>query len=56
MSYGTAGIALGAGVGNIAEALYSCPNFEGAQHDVFINAGPGCAMRAPGQYAGRLCA
>src|SRR5208337_4890695 len=46
VSYGTAGVALGAGVGNVAEALYSCPNFEGAQHDVFINAGPGCAMRA----------
>ncbi|MGA7328479.1 MAG: xanthine dehydrogenase family protein molybdopterin-binding subunit [Rhodomicrobium sp.] len=47
-SYGTAGVTVGAGVGNIAEALYSCPNFQSAQHDVFINAGPGCAMRAPG--------
>jgi xanthine dehydrogenase YagR molybdenum-binding subunit len=52
LSYGTAGIGLGAGVGNNAEALYSCPNFEGAQHDVFINAGPGCAMRAPGNTPG----
>ncbi|MGO9459414.1 MAG: xanthine dehydrogenase family protein molybdopterin-binding subunit [Rhodomicrobium sp.] len=52
VSYGTAGVALGAGVGNVAEALYSCPNFEGAQHDVFINAGPGCAMRAPGNAPG----
>jgi xanthine dehydrogenase YagR molybdenum-binding subunit len=51
-SYGTAGVALGAGVGNIAEALYACPNFAGAQHDVFINAGPGCAMRAPGNAPG----
>lgn len=52
LSYGTAGIGLGAGVGNNAEALYSCPNFEGAQYDVFINAGPGCAMRAPGNTPG----
>ncbi len=52
VSYGTAGIGLGAGVGNNAEALYSCPNFEGAQHDVFINAGPGCAMRGPGNTPG----
>ena len=31
VSYGTAGIGLGAGVGNNAETLYTCPNFEGAQ-------------------------
>jgi xanthine dehydrogenase YagR molybdenum-binding subunit len=52
LSYGTAGVALGAGVGNIAQALYACPNFEAAQYDVFINAGPGCAMRAPGNAPG----
>jgi xanthine dehydrogenase YagR molybdenum-binding subunit len=52
VSYGTAGVALGAGVGFNAEALYTCPNFDGAQHDVFINAGPGCAMRAPGNTPG----
>jgi len=52
LSYGTAGVGLGAGVGNNAEALYYCPTFEGAQHDVFINAGPGCAMRAPGNTPG----
>jgi len=51
-SYGTAGVAVGAGVGNVAEAMYACPNFEAAQHDVFINAGPGCAMRAPGNVPG----
>ena len=51
-SYGTAGVGLGAGVGNNAEALYSCPNFQGAQYDVFINAGPGCAMRGPGNTPG----
>ncbi|HMK70815.1 MAG TPA: xanthine dehydrogenase family protein molybdopterin-binding subunit [Xanthobacteraceae bacterium] len=52
VSYGTAGVGLGAGVGFNAEALYSCLNFEGAQHDVFINAGAGCAMRAPGNTPG----
>ncbi|MGA2894746.1 MAG: xanthine dehydrogenase family protein molybdopterin-binding subunit [Xanthobacteraceae bacterium] len=52
VSYGTAGIGVGAGVGNIAEAMYACPNFSGAQYDVFINAGPGCAMRAPGNAPG----
>jgi xanthine dehydrogenase YagR molybdenum-binding subunit len=52
VSYGTAGVGLGAGVGSNAEALYSCPNFHGAQHDVFINAGAGCAMRGPGNTPG----
>jgi len=52
LSYGTAGVALGAGVGFVAQGLYDCPNFESAQHDVFINAGPGCAMRAPGNTPG----
>jgi xanthine dehydrogenase YagR molybdenum-binding subunit len=52
VSYGTAGVTVGAGVGFNAELLYSCPNFDGAQHDVFINAGPGCAMRAPGNTPG----
>jgi xanthine dehydrogenase YagR molybdenum-binding subunit len=51
-SYGTAGVAVGAGVGFNAEALYTCPNFVGMQNDVFINAGPGCAMRAPGNTPG----
>lgn len=50
--HGTAGVGLGAGVGNIAEAMYECPNFAVAQHDVFVNAGPGCAMRAPGNVPG----
>jgi len=52
VSFGTAGVGLGAGVGFNAEALYACDNFSGAQHDVFINAGPGCAMRAPGNTPG----
>ena len=52
LSFGTAGVASGAGVGNMAQALYACPNFESAQHDVFTNAGPGCAMRGPGNTPG----
>jgi xanthine dehydrogenase YagR molybdenum-binding subunit len=51
-SHGTAGVALGAGVWSFAESLYTCPNFTSAQHDVFMNAGPGCAMRAPGAVPG----
>ncbi len=51
-SYGTAGVGTGAGVGNIAQALYTCPNFESAQYDVFVNAGPGSAMRGPGNTPG----
>lgn len=51
-SHGTAGIGLGAGVGFFAEGLYTSANFEGAQYDVFVNAGPGCAMRGPGNTPG----
>jgi len=47
-SFGTAGIGTGAGVGFGAERMYVCPNFSGAQSDVFIHAGPGAAFRAPG--------
>ena len=51
-TYGTAGVGLGAGPGFIAQGLYSCENFAIAQSDVFINAGPGSAMRAPGNVPG----
>ena len=51
-SYGTAGVGLGAGVGNVAQTLYTCPDFSSAQYDVFTNAGPGCAMRGPGNTPG----
>lgn len=52
LAYGTAGTETNAGVGNIAQGLYSCANFEIAQYDVMTNAGPGCAMRAPGNVQG----
>ena len=51
-SYGSAGVGLGAGVWSLAERLYPCANFLGEQHDVFTNAGAGCAMRGPGAVPG----
>ena len=51
-AYGTAGVALGAGVGNFAQSIYDCAHFALAQSDVFTHAGPGCAMRAPGNVPG----
>lgn len=51
-SHGTAGVALGAGVGRIAQVLYTCPNFATEQYDVLTHAGPGAAWRAPGNVQG----
>jgi xanthine dehydrogenase YagR molybdenum-binding subunit len=52
VSYGTAGVGTGAGTGGPAEAMYQCPNLLLEQYDVFVNAGPGAAMRAPGHPQG----
>ncbi len=51
-SYGSAGIAFGAGVGNVAAAMYDCPGLEAVHHDVFTHTGPACAMRGPGNTQG----
>ncbi|MDZ7608560.1 MAG: xanthine dehydrogenase family protein molybdopterin-binding subunit [Cyclobacteriaceae bacterium] len=51
-SHGTAGVSLGAGVGNIAQVMYECPNFTTEQYDVYTNGGPGAAWRAPGNVQG----
>ncbi|HET6584033.1 MAG TPA: xanthine dehydrogenase family protein molybdopterin-binding subunit [Nannocystaceae bacterium] len=52
-SLGTAGIGTGAGIGRNAFAVYSkCPNVLVEASDVFTNAGPGTAMRAPGHPQG----
>ncbi len=51
-SHGTAGVSLGAGVGRVAQVLYDCPNFSTEQYDVYTNAGPGAAWRAPGNVQG----
>jgi CO/xanthine dehydrogenase Mo-binding subunit len=47
-SYGTAGLGTGAGTAGPATNMYKCPNLLTEQYDVFINAGPGAAFRAPG--------
>ncbi len=51
-SHGTAGVGLGAGVGGVAQTMYTCPNFRTEQYDVFTHAGPGAAWRAPGAVQG----
>lgn len=51
-SYGSGGVAGGAGVGFAHALMYACPNVSEAQHDVFTNAGPCAAFRAPGQVQG----
>jgi xanthine dehydrogenase YagR molybdenum-binding subunit len=51
-SYGTGGVAGGAGVGFAHGMMYPCPNVAAEQSDVFTNAGPCAAFRAPGQVQG----
>lgn len=51
-AYGSGGVAGGAGVGFCHSTLYDCPNVLVEQHDVFTNAGPCAAFRAPGQVQG----
>jgi xanthine dehydrogenase YagR molybdenum-binding subunit len=52
ISYGTAGVGTGAGTAGPAQNLYECPNLVAEEYDVFTNAGPGAAMRAPGHPQG----
>lgn len=52
VSHGTGGVATGAGVGFCQAGMYACPNYAGEQYDVFTNAGPAAAFRAPGQPQG----
>src|ERR1700757_816988 len=51
-SYGTAGVGTGAGTAGPATNMYRCPNLLTEEYDVFINAGPGAAFRAPGHPQG----
>lgn len=51
-AYGSGGVAGGAGVGFAHSTLYACPNVRVEQYDVFTNAGPCAAFRAPGQVQG----
>ncbi len=52
ISHGTAGVGTGAGTSGPAQNLYRCANVETEDYDVFTNAGPGAAMRAPGHPQG----
>jgi len=52
VSHGTAGVGTGAGVAGPIHGIYDCPNVLSEEHDVFTNAGPGAAMRAPGHPQG----
>jgi xanthine dehydrogenase YagR molybdenum-binding subunit len=51
-SYGTAGVGTGAGTAGPAQNMYACDNVLTQEYDVFTNAGPGAAMRAPGHPQG----
>lgn len=51
-SFGTGGVAAGAGVGFCHSSMYACPNVSTEHYDVFTNAGPCAAFRAPGQVQG----
>ncbi len=53
-SFGTAGVATGAGTGAVVKNSYAFPNVAVEESDVFTNLGPGCAMRAPGHPQGTL--
>lgn len=52
VSYGTAGCGTGAGCGGPASNLYKTASLHVEENDVFINAGPAAAMRAPGHPQG----
>ena len=52
VSYGTAGVGTGAGTAGPATNMYTCPNLLTEEYDVFVNAGPGAAFRAPGHPQG----
>src|SRR5215469_7116870 len=52
VSYGTAGCGTGAGCGGPATNLYKSASLHTEENDVFTNAGPGAAMRAPGHPQG----
>lgn len=51
-SFGTGGVAAGAGVGFCHHNMYPCPNVSIEHYDVFTNAGPCAAFRGPGQTQG----
>jgi xanthine dehydrogenase YagR molybdenum-binding subunit len=52
LAFGTAGCGTGAGCSGPAANLYKSASLHTEESDVFINAGPGAAMRAPGHPQG----
>ena len=52
VAYGTAGCGTGAGCSGPAANLYKAGSLHTEENDVFINAGPASAMRAPGHPQG----
>lgn len=52
IAYGTAGCGTGAGCGGPAQNLYKLGSLHVEENDVFINAGPAAAFRAPGHPQG----
>ncbi|MFY9745970.1 MAG: xanthine dehydrogenase family protein molybdopterin-binding subunit [Acidobacteriaceae bacterium] len=52
IAYGTAGCGTGAGCSGPAANLYQSASLHTEENDVFINAGPASAMRAPGHPQG----
>jgi len=52
IAYGTAGCGTGAGCSGPAHNLYKYASLHTEENDVFINAGPAAAMRAPGHPQG----
>jgi xanthine dehydrogenase YagR molybdenum-binding subunit len=51
-AFGTGGTGLGAGSARPAQGMYLCPNLLTEEYDVFTNAGPSAAFRAPGHPQG----
>jgi xanthine dehydrogenase YagR molybdenum-binding subunit len=51
-SYGTAGIATGSGTSHPFKSLYECSKIYTKDQDIFTNASPGAAFRAPGHPQG----
>jgi xanthine dehydrogenase YagR molybdenum-binding subunit len=50
--YGTGGTNGGTGTSGPIKNIYACENLKVEEYDVFTNAGPSCAMRAPGHPQG----
>ncbi len=52
ISYGTAGVGTGAGTSGPARNIYDYKHYYSEESDIFTNAGPGAAFRAPGHPQG----